>query len=74
MTILIVDDELDIKDLFQQRFRREIRSQTLHFAFAHSVQQVLDYLNQYGSSNVLILSDINMPGIRVIELAFLILH
>ncbi|QMW04774.1 response regulator [Spirosoma foliorum] len=68
MTILVVDDELDIKDLFQQRFRREIRSQTLHFAFAHSAQQAMDYLNQHGGKDVLILSDINMPGMSGLDL------
>jgi CheY-like chemotaxis protein len=68
MTILVVDDELDIKDLFQQRFRREIHSQALHFAFAHSAQQALDYLAQHGSQDILILSDINMPGMSGLDL------
>lgn len=62
MTILIVDDELDIKTLFEQRFRREIRSGTLTLVFANSGVSALDYLTQYGTENLIILSDINMPG------------
>lgn len=62
MTILIVDDELDIKSLFEQRFRREIRSGTLTLVFANSGVSALDYLTQYGTENLIILSDINMPG------------
>lgn len=62
MTILIVDDELDIKPLFEQRFRREIRSGSLTLVFANSGVSALDYLTQYGTENLIILSDINMPG------------
>lgn len=68
MTILVVDDEVDIKDLFLQRFRREIRAKTLQFAFAHSAQQALDYLANHGGEDLLILSDINMPGMSGLEL------
>ena len=68
MTFLVVDDEIDVRSLFEQRFRREIRSGDLHFAFAHSAQAALDYLTEHGSEDVLILSDINMPGMSGLEL------
>ena len=68
MTILVVDDENDIKELFLQRFRREIRMQLFQLAFATSAQAALDYLDKHGGSEVLILSDINMPGMSGLEL------
>lgn len=68
MKILVVDDETDAEVLFQQRFRREIRSGELSFAFAFSGEQALECLHQQDSGIVLILSDINMPGMSGIEL------
>ncbi len=68
MKILVVDDETDIQDLFLQRFRREIRSGELQFDFATSGEGALQYLNLHESEAVLILSDINMPGMSGIEL------
>lgn len=68
MTLLVVDDEADIKELFLQRFRRETRAQLFGLSFAQSGAEALDYLNQYGGSDVLILSDINMPGMSGLEL------
>ncbi|MCU0324670.1 MAG: response regulator [Spirosomaceae bacterium] len=68
MKILVVDDELDIQDLFQQRFRREIRNGEMSFSFATSGEEAIDYLNAHESEAVLILSDINMPGMSGIEL------
>ncbi|MCU0338968.1 MAG: response regulator [Spirosomaceae bacterium] len=68
MKILVVDDEQDIKTLFEQRFRREIRGGELDFSFAHSGEEALEYLKEHFSEVVLILSDINMPGISGIEL------
>lgn len=68
MKILVVDDEQDIRTLFEQRFRREIRSGELSFSFAHSGEEALLYLEEHFSEIVLILSDINMPGISGIEL------
>ncbi|HSK11576.1 MAG TPA: response regulator, partial [Phnomibacter sp.] len=60
--ILVVDDELDVQALFQQRFRKEIRSGELHFEFAHNVTDAMKYLEQHVRDIMLILSDINMPG------------
>jgi CheY-like chemotaxis protein len=68
MKILVVDDEHDVKTLFEQRFRREIRSQELQFAFAFSGEEALSYLSQHKHEAVLILSDINMPGMSGLEL------
>lgn len=68
MKILVVDDETDVKDLFEQRFRREIRSGEFDLAFANSGEQALVYLTNHPSEVVLILSDINMPGMSGFEL------
>jgi CheY-like chemotaxis protein len=57
MKILVVDDEKDIQPLFEQRFRKEIRNGEIAFVFAYS-----------GEEAVLILSDINMPGMSGLEL------
>ena len=68
MKILVVDDETDIKALFQLKFRKEIKSQELDFAFAFSGEEALNYLNNHVHEAVLILSDINMPGMSGLEL------
>ncbi|TAE59179.1 MAG: response regulator [Bacteroidetes bacterium] len=66
--ILVVDDERDIQTLFEQRFRREIREQTYAFAFAFSGEEALAYLEKNPHEAILILSDINMPGMSGLEL------
>lgn len=68
MKILVVDDETDVQTLFEQRFRKEIRSNELNFAFAFSGEEALAYLNNHDHEAVLILSDINMPGMSGLEL------
>lgn len=68
MKILVVDDEIDVKDLFEQRFRREIRSGEFELSFANSGEDALTYLTSRPSEVVLILSDINMPGMSGFEL------
>jgi two-component system chemotaxis response regulator CheY len=68
MKVLVVDDEQDVKTLFEQRFRKEIRSQEMEFAFAFSGEDALIYLNQHAHEAVLILSDINMPGMSGLQL------
>ena len=63
VSILIVDDEADVAELFRQRFRREVRqgAYVLHFAFsaAEALQRLADDIEP---ELIVILSDINMPG------------
>ncbi|MFN0014332.1 MAG: response regulator [Saprospiraceae bacterium] len=68
MKILVVDDEQDIKTLFEQRFRREIREGAFSFAFCFSGEEALAFLKEHPSEAILILSDINMPGMSGLEL------
>ena len=68
MKILVVDDETDMQTLFEQRFRREIKSHEMDFAFAHSGEEALSFLTDHVHEAVLILSDINMPGMSGLEL------
>lgn len=68
MNILVVDDEADMKSLFEQRFRKEIRDGHIQFAFANSGEEALTYMNRHDHEAVLILSDINMPGMTGLEL------
>ena len=68
MRILVVDDETDVRDLFEQRFRREIRSGELHFSFAFSGEEALEFMRKHHSEVLIILSDINMPGMSGLEL------
>ncbi|MDZ7607149.1 MAG: response regulator [Cyclobacteriaceae bacterium] len=68
MKILVVDDEQDIKILFEQRFRKEIRDKHVSFAFAFSGEDALQKLETWEHEAVLILSDINMPGMSGLQL------
>jgi two-component system, chemotaxis family, chemotaxis protein CheY len=68
MKILVVDDEMDVKSLFEQHFRKEIRSMEMEFMFAFSGVQALEYLAAHNHEAVLILSDINMPGMSGLQL------
>jgi len=68
MKILVVDDEHDVKTLFQQRFRKEIKKGDMTFVFAFSGEEAISYLTENKQEAVLILSDINMPGMSGLEL------
>ena len=67
--VLVVDDEPDVEALFRQQFRRDLRSQRFMMDFANSAS---DALKRIGStieqSLILILSDINMPGMTGLEM------
>lgn len=74
MKILVVDDEADVQPLFLQRFRKEIKNHEVDFDFALSGEEALEYLKEKHNEVVLILSDINMPGMSGIELLSTIRH
>jgi CheY-like chemotaxis protein len=63
VSILIVDDESDVAELFRQRFRREVRQGTYVLHFAMSGEEALAKLDgEIEPQLIVILSDINMPG------------
>jgi CheY-like chemotaxis protein len=62
VSILVVDDESDVADLFRQRFRREVRQGTYAMHFANSGDETLEKLDGIEPTLIVILSDINMPG------------
>jgi len=67
--IMVVDDEIDTQELFLQRFRKEIRAGRIEFEFMLSGEEALAYLRKgEGAEVVLILSDINMPGMSGLDL------
>jgi CheY-like chemotaxis protein len=68
-SILVVDDEPDVADLFRQHFRREARQGTYVMHFAASGAEALDRLSgEIQPTLVAVLSDINMPGMDGLEL------
>jgi two-component system, response regulator, stage 0 sporulation protein F len=63
VSILVVDDEPDVADLFRQRFRREARQGDYVLYFALSASEALELLGGVIEPRlIVILSDINMPG------------
>ena len=69
VSIWVVDDEPDVPDLFRQRFRREARAGTYVLHFAASGEEALDQLaGGVEPKLIVILSDINMPGMDGLEL------
>jgi len=68
-SILIVDDEPDVAELFRQRFRRETRQGTYVLHYAASGDEALDRLaGEIEPRLVAVLSDINMPGMDGLQL------
>jgi CheY-like chemotaxis protein len=69
LLILVVDDEPDVEVLFRQQFRRDLRAERFTMEFAQSGPAALQRINDAeGVSLILILSDVNMPGMNGQEL------
>ena len=69
MLILVVDDEPDVEVLFRQKFRRDLRAARFTMEFAQSANMALQRIADAGDQSlILILSDINMPGMSGLEL------
>jgi CheY-like chemotaxis protein len=67
--VLVVDDEPDVQNLFRQQFRRDIRAGRFLMEFAVSAPEALDRAKTIPDpSLILILSDINMPGMTGLEM------
>ena len=69
LLILVVDDEPDVEALFRQHFRRDLRDGRFAMEFAQSAPAALQCISEAGAASlILILSDINMPGMSGLEL------
>jgi CheY-like chemotaxis protein len=69
LLILVVDDEPDVEMLFRQQFRRDLRAGRFTMEFAQSAPSALQRITDAaGASIILILSDINMPGMSGLEM------
>jgi CheY-like chemotaxis protein len=69
LLVLVVDDEPDVEVLFRQHFRRDLRAGRFTMEFAQSAPAALQrIIDATGVSLILILSDINMPGMSGLEL------
>jgi DNA-binding NtrC family response regulator len=67
--VLVVDDEPDVEALFRQQFRREVRQGLYTLEFALSALAALTILNDaHGEKIILLVSDINMPGMSDLDL------
>jgi len=67
--VLVVDDEADVEDLFRQQFRRDLRAGRFTMEFAPSAPAALDRIAAITApSLILILSDINMPGMTGLDM------
>ena len=67
--ILVVDDETDVEDLFRQQFRRDLRAERFQMDFAFSAADALARIAKSSAAHlILILSDINMPGMTGLDM------
>jgi CheY-like chemotaxis protein len=69
LLILVVDDEPDVEMLFRQQFRRDLRTERFTMKFAQSASRALQLVGEANEASlILILSDVNMPGMSGLEL------
>ena len=69
LLVLVVDDEPDVEVLFRQQFRRDLRAERFTMEFAQSAPQALERIcSAKDVKIILVLSDINMPGMSGLEL------
>jgi CheY-like chemotaxis protein len=68
LSILVVDDDPDVADLFRQRFRREARQGTYVMHFASGAEALDRIAGKIHPALVAVLSDINMPGMDGLQL------
>jgi CheY-like chemotaxis protein len=69
LTVLVVDDEPDVETLFRQQFRRDLRAGRFTMDFAQSADSALQRIGDAAATSlILILSDINMPGMSGLEM------
>ena len=67
--VLVVDDEADVAELFRQHFRRDLRAERFRMDFAMSAVEALSRVEGPAKASlILILSDINMPGMTGLEM------
>jgi CheY-like chemotaxis protein len=67
--ILVVDDEQDVEMLFKMKFRKELKEKSIDFHFAFSGESALQYIHSVDPMDIiLVLSDINMPGMNGLEM------
>jgi CheY-like chemotaxis protein len=67
--ILVVDDEPDVELLFRQQFRRELRAGRFAMDFAPSADSALQRIaGDSDASLIMILSDVNMPGMSGLDM------
>ncbi len=69
LKILVVDDEHDVEHLFVQKFRKEIKEGLMQMNFAFNGEEALNFIHNLNPFDlVIVLSDINMPGMTGLEL------
>ena len=69
MNLLVVDDEIDVQHLFQQKFRREIKAGEVQIKYAENGNSALELIQTIENpQDYFLLSDINMPEMNGIEL------
>ena len=67
--VLVVDDETDVEMLFRQQFRRELREGRFILDYAASAEEALRKVQEAeGATIILLVSDINMPGMSGLDL------